>query len=303
MLRQQVISIATKVWDPATASGPLEPLIRSWGQEIQSRLAADSPAAVIRLREIHDNPPPPGQPDGPPDGVTMVYRFLASKPVIAPASPRGGPRPCERNRPRSARPRGNTAAPRGPPDALAPFEVVPPQVVGVQPIRLDARPGSAGGTVWPWGLSAYRLSVLQTADGVGVAGPVLTLPEHSSRDKPAGRLWWQSLHQAVQYFVPDGSAGQRILPTFFCAKALPGLLPTWPSSSPTAPGLLPSWPSSPLPAPQDIRDALAAQDDEPDDTRSPIPASPLTGWQPVLPGSHVVLLAGARPGPRSRSAK
>jgi hypothetical protein len=296
VLRQQVISVATKVWDPATASGPLDPLIRSWCQEVQSRLAADSPVAVIRLREIHDNPPPPDHPDGPPDGVTVVYRFLASDPVIMPLSP-ARRAPALRAQPASIRQaQGQYAGPARPPDALVPFEVAPPQIVGVQPIRLDSRPGTAGGTTWPWGLAAYRISVLQTAGGVGIAGPVLTLPPQNSQDKPVGRLWWHSLHQAVPYFVPDGPAGRRILPTFFRAKALPGLLPAWPSWSPPAPGLLPPWPASPLPAPQEIRDALAAQDDEPEGTTLPIPASSLTGWQPVLPGAHVVLLAGARTG-------
>ena len=279
--RRQVISIASKLWNPTAVSGPLDALIRAWGREIQSRLAADSPSAVIRLREVHGNPPP-GNGSGPSEGVTVVYRFLASEPVVSPPSP-ARRAPALRAQPASIRyPQGQYGGPARPPEALAPFEVAPPQVVGVQPLRLGGRPGASGGASWPWGLSAYRLSVLQSGGGVGVAGPPMTLPEAGSNGKSDGRMWWQSLHHAVQYAVPDGTSGRRILPTLFRARALPGLLPTWPSS--------------PLPAPEDLKTALEAQDDAPTGSQPPIPASALTGWQPVLPGGHVVLLAGARPG-------
>src|SRR5262249_324784 len=152
---------------------PLDPFIRAWGREIQSRMAADSPAAVIRIREIHSNIAT--TPGAAPTGVTVVYRFLAPEAIVAPPSP-AQPAPALRAHPAPIpHVQGQFGGPERPPEGLAPFEVAPPQVVGVQPLRLSQRPGAAGPVTWPWGLSAYRFSILQSAGGAGVAGPVLTL--------------------------------------------------------------------------------------------------------------------------------
>jgi hypothetical protein len=278
--RRNVVSIGSKLWDPQSVTGDLVPFMRAWGRDIQSRMAADSPAAVIRVRAIYANPP--AFTGGPPAGVTVVYRFLAPEALVPPPSP-AQRSPALRAHPASIRHvQGQYGGPIQPPDALAAFELAPPQIVGVQPLRLSNRPGKDPVT-WPWGISAYRFSVLQSAGALGVAGPLLNLPDPNSNTSFDGRLWWESLHHAVQYVVPEAKPdARRILPTLFRAQAMPGLLP--------------AWPSSPLPEPVDIKTALEAPDDAPSGPPKPSTATVLTGWQPVLPGGHIVLLAGARPG-------
>jgi hypothetical protein len=278
--RKNVVSIGSKLWDPQSVTGDLDPFLRAWGRDIQSRMAADSPAAVIRVRAIYANPPVVK--GGPPAGVTVVYRFLAPEAIVPPPSP-ALRSPALRAHPASIRHvQGQYGGPVQPPDALAAFELAPPQIIGVQPIRRMSRPGKEPVT-WPWGMSAYRFSVLQSAGGVGVAGPLLSLPDANSNTSFDGRLWWESLHHAVQYVVPEAKPeARRILPTLFRAQAMPGLLP--------------AWPSSPLPEPEDIKTALEAEDDAPSGPPKPSTSTVLTGWQPVLPGGHIVLLAGARPG-------
>jgi hypothetical protein len=94
-----------------------------------------------------------------------------------------------------------------------------------------------------------------------------------------GRIWWQSLNHVVQYVVPEDAANRKVLPTLFRAPALPGLIP--------------AWPRSPLPTAKEVQTKLAPRDDTP---TNPSQGAPSASWQPVLPGGHVVVVAGARPG-------
>src|SRR5206468_1134326 len=50
---QTLTSIATRIWYPPKQEPATDQAIRAWAQGAQSRLAADSPVAVIRLRELY----------------------------------------------------------------------------------------------------------------------------------------------------------------------------------------------------------------------------------------------------------
>ena len=246
---RSAISLATELWH-RPPNVDTDPLIRAWAREIQGRFAPDSAVAVVRLREIF--PSKAGE-----DGVVVRYRFLASDGLTAqPRPPRRAP--ALRTSPAAVRsPQGQYGGAAMPP-ALAPFEVAPPQVRGVQPLRLKTRPD--GSASWPWGYSALRLSVRQTEQAAGVAGLAVRLdPKHVENTQ--GRLWWQSLSHHVQYAMPQG---RKVLPALFRARAISSLLP--------------DWPATPLPPADDLS------------------TIDLNDWQPVLPGGYHVLIVGARPG-------
>jgi hypothetical protein len=139
-------------------------------------------------------------------------------------------------------------------------------------------PSTASTPVWPWGLSAYRFSILYADGACGISGPSLNIGNGATQ----GRIWWQSLNHIVQYSVPEEAGARKILPTLFRAQAMPGLLPVLAAA--------------PLP----ILDAIQSSLSEPDgETTPPAPVSSsdiFTAWQPILPGGYTVLVAGARPG-------
>jgi hypothetical protein len=54
--RQGVVSVATRIWNAPDVTAKRDALVRAWGREIQVRLAADSPVAVVRLRELYADP-------------------------------------------------------------------------------------------------------------------------------------------------------------------------------------------------------------------------------------------------------
>ena len=267
--RKAAISVASRFWYPPGSS---DALVRAWASEIQARYAADSPVAVVRLREIFASESAAA--------VTVVYRFLGSEGVIPPPA-LAKHAPALRAKPAAIRfAQGQYGGPVMPPGQLSPFELAPPQVAGVQPIRLDNRPGGT----WPWGLSALRVSVRQLDGSTGVAGPPLTLtsnPSATATSATQGRLWWQSLSHQVQYAVPEASGSRKILPSLFRARAIPALLP--------------AWPNAPLPDTQTIVVALNRKEDEPSSRAVTPPSVPVT-WQPILPGGYTVVIAGARPG-------
>jgi hypothetical protein len=279
--RRGVTSVSTRFFYPPKQGATTDALIRQWGLEVQSRLAADSPVGVIRLREIHGAPAPAqGVDTG--GRVTVLYRFLASNPVVSP------PDPVSRATALRAEPaairhaQGQYGGPKMPPKSLAPFELAPPQVAGVQPIRLNQRPADPTNHPWPWGLAALRIGV-RYADGErSVVGPVIRIEADLDRDKVHGRLWWQSFNHVVQYAVPEDPKGRKVLPAMFRARAMPGLSPVWPTS--------------PLPDSSDVQFELDRPDGPDDPAASPPSHDVFHAWQPVLPGGHAVLLAGARPG-------
>ncbi len=88
--RQDLISIGSKVWNPTAITGSLNAYIQAWRRESQARMAADSPIAVIRIREIHADPTPPV--NNAPVAVSVVYRFLAPDQLVPLPAPGRGPR-------------------------------------------------------------------------------------------------------------------------------------------------------------------------------------------------------------------
>jgi hypothetical protein len=269
---QSVVSVAARFWYPPKPTGD-DPyrFIRAWARELQARYAADSPVAVVRLRELY---PSPGAAAGStPAEVTVVYRFLATEQIVRPPVPARQAPALRTSLPALRLTEGQCGGAVMPPTDLQPFELAPPQLDGVQPLRLDNRPGGA----WPWGLSALRISIRQLEGATGVAGPALQLKGGGGSTQ--GRLWWQSLYHPVQYLAPEDPAGRRILPELFRAQAIPGLLPAWPSPL--------------LPSGADVQAVLNRPDDP---AAPPPPASFPTPWQPILPGGYTVLLGGERPG-------
>ena len=271
VLSRRATSVATKTWYGSDLTGSGDDLIRAWAIEMQARFAADSPVAVVRLREVYAKPG-----DGGANGaVTIQYRFLASNAIIAPPSIALLAPPLRSEAAAIRYAEGQYGGPIMPPASVAPFELAPPQLDGVQPIRLDNRADANGKPVWPWGLSALRLSIRQLENAAGVAGPALTLGAASGTSAPAGRLWWQSLNHHVQYAVPEEENARKVLPTRFRAKAMSSLLP--------------AWPNNPLPRFAQIRDALSPQG-------TPASTDGLFALQPILPGGYTTVLTGARPG-------
>jgi hypothetical protein len=282
LTRASATSVATQVWFPPTLVGTPDDVIAGWGAEMQARVAADSPVAVIRLREVRALPPSTGKSPAPDAAfaVVVLYRFLAASAIAAPPLPARRAKSLRARPERLRFPQGQYGGAVLPPGALAHFELAPPQIDGVQPIRMDNRLDAGGKPLWPWGLAALRLHINQFDAMASCAGPPLVKDDSAgpqARAARLGRLWWESLAHNVQYAVPEDAGERKVLPALFRARAMPGLLP--------------AWPSAPLPTAEDIQAAL-----EPPGEPAPDETLKFTAWQPILPGGHTVLLAGARPG-------
>lgn len=252
--RTMVVSLKTEIWyrTPALDS---DELMRAWGEEMLARLAPDSPVGLVRLRELWKTATGVG--------VVVVYRNLRVRSVAQP--PQISKRATSLRAPaallRAAQGQYGGASV---PERCEAFELAPPQVRGVQPIRISEKIG------WPWGLSALRIGVRQLASDQGVAGPVIAFDD----DRPVGRVWWRSLTQQVQYTIPGSSDSRKILPVMFRAPAMSSLLP--------------AWPVTPLPDGNELRAALGPAIDT--STNMSIQ------WQPLLPGAYTTIISGARPG-------
>lgn len=191
---------------------PTQSDMMSWALETYRHLAADSPLAVLRRRDMFK--PSGGQP-----GLILDYEFAVfrdtDRPVITkvPAQPVRS----ELDQIRFAEGQKNRAAP---PAAALAVELAPPQTRNVQPLyRPEAQ---------PWGFSGLRLEIDVAAGGVGMAG------------YDDARLWWQTCHHYVQFALPtpDGSSpplggagmGRQVgrLPARFRARAIRGMLPSVP---------------------------------------------------------------------------
>ncbi len=256
--------IATRFWYPLPDTPNLPsvyPLIRAWALSTWESLAIDSPAAIVRLREMYRAP------EGDPAGVAIVYHFLSpergkqsSSPARRAAALRTGPTQLRFTQ-------GQYGGKSMPPAALVPFEIAPPQLSGVQPLRMTEREDAG----WPWGYFGMRFSVRQTENGAGVAGPPVKISAQPAVTE--GRLWWQSLAENVQYHVSLEADARKVLPRLFRAAAIPAFLP--------------SWPGIPLPDGGDLGNAIV----------NPVPGAGETlVWQPVLPGGYTQIVTGTRPG-------
>lgn len=250
--------IASRAWEPPRGSEDVpdpEAFVRAaaaeWARETHRRQAPESPIAVLRWREVRSVG----------SAVVVAYRFAVVTGIERPAALAAR---AFRLRSDVARLRfregqfGGTAMP----PALRRFELAPPQVTGVQPLRLAAPPAVVepvpplpserrpAPRTWPFGLTALRLSVKYTDGGRPAIG-------RAASALPAV-LWWQAPGHAVQF--RGAASGQAVagLPASFRAPAIRSLLPSV---------------TAPLPRVEGV-----------------------DGWQPVLPGTLRELLVGARPG-------
>jgi hypothetical protein len=240
-----------------------------------ARQASDTPAAAIRVRTIVAV-------NGNRAIIKVLFRFL---PVQRPPNVERLGRRAMALRPTYERIRwpqgqfGGTSLPASwtKPEtndsartSLADFEIAPPLVRGVQPLRLDERPRSTSGAAdaWPWGLAALRFSTAYRSDPLASGSR-----DVGSVGLPASqRLWWQSPEIRVQFGVPDD---RQFLPPGYRAVALPGFLPTWNTI--------------PLPNVSEIAKTL-------DVAPSSDNKVGLGDWAPVLPGKRRVIVTGLRPG-------
>jgi hypothetical protein len=234
-----------------------------WARETQRRLCPDSPIAVLRLREINQGE---DEANGPSAVLTPTYRFAIVPDLDLPSN-------LARRvfRLRTAidqlRFREGQFGGSEMPEEIVPFEITPPQTTGVQPLYLTERPEANSPVVWPWGLSALRLSVQYTPDKQAAIGELVSAPPNNAlgqSDAKALTLWWQAAQHFVQYRSGSASAQPAWgLPKHFRARAIKSLLTVLPNP--------------PLPALDFTEQGLQT-------------------WQPVLPGVLRYLISGARAG-------
>lgn len=275
----RLMPVASRLFEPHKDSNglpvDLDALTQYWGQQIHARLNPESPVAVLRNRVISRSG----------DILTADYRLHVLADIV-PVTMLTRRLFAMRATVRDLRYRqaqyGGTLMPDTASGELRGFELAPPQTTGAQPLYItepvdpastNGANGSevpAEGDVWPWGLSALRMSVRYTGGTNGVSeGVAAPLPAADG----AGRvLWWGSLRQAMQYRSALTANGQPAasLPRAFRAPAIRSLL----SVLPDAP--LPAVPVALLPG------EGGSSDDE--------------RWQAILPGMLHYLLTGARPG-------
>lgn len=253
--------VASQSWESTEATAGRErEFATTWARETHRRLSPESPVAVLRYRELRQ-----AAADTSGAGAVLVTSYgFGLVPGIQP--PRTLARhvfrlrsPVSQLRFRDGR-FGGAEVPR----TIRPFELAPPQMNGVQPLHLDARPATGSSAVaWPWGFAGLRTSVQYTEGKEGVAGRT------EASDADGITLWWQSIQTSVQYrsaLGPDPAAG---LPPEFRSGAIRSLLPVLPDP--------------PLPA---LSSAEVFQT-----------TAGVGHWrQPVLPGAVRTTLVGARAG-------
>jgi hypothetical protein len=260
-------TLTTQLYPVAAGGGDaVRARVAAWAVEAHARLAPESPVAVIRYREINDNPHA-AEAAGGEAPLTVTYGFS----LVAVATPQPLARRlfAVRAKTPALRYREGQCGINAIPEEAHDFEIAPPQTAGIQPLWLPERPAVANGepgrdftapAPWPWGLSAVRVSVRYTDKAAGVTGPAAAPDAELT-------LWWQAVSQRVQFRSslnsPRPVAG---LPAHFRAPAIKSLLP--------APPVLP------LPR-LDSKDIVG-------DGRF--------GWQAILPGAVRYLIVGGRPG-------
>lgn len=262
--RKRLRPVASQVWEREQfGEASIASFVGHWGREIHSRLAADSPIAVLRVRRVSSAPA-----DGMPTPVTarIGYEFHSVAPAPSAQDRAGETRPLRLKPQRLHYAEGQFGGSTLPPlhgaddHGAENIELAPPQVRGVQPFYLtpaEAKPQKP----WEWGLSAIRFSVTHGEGKLGYEGAAAT--------EPGSRLWWVVTSHQVQFAVPRGTNGvRRLLPTNFRADAIASYLTAVPN----------------LPLPQ--VDLIAERPDQDFVGR----------WQPVLPGAYNYYVTGARAG-------
>ncbi|MFM7425945.1 MAG: LamG domain-containing protein, partial [Elainella sp.] len=255
----------------------------TWAKSLHARLCPESPVAVLRYREIRrliapspSDPaslaPPEAEPAAMPPVAPIITTYSYQIVPVAIAE-----LPLQRVFQLRSRPAqlrfsegqwGGTRLPL----SLQPFELAPPQTTGVQPLYLQSRPDDP--TLWPWGLSALRVSVRHTPASVtGRLNPESNLENGSDNDPGSNSgsdrtLWWQAPQYSVQYRTAKSGVTAG-LPALFRARAITSLLPTAPQP--------------PLPTIA-VSETFAAA------------ADATANWQAILPSTMRYLLLGSRSG-------
>jgi hypothetical protein len=179
-----------------------------WATDTLSRFAPDSRAGLLRLREVM-----PGVLADGTATASAAYSFERLRLTFEPPLARvAHPVRTQLQRLRYAEGQfGGTSLPA----PLADFEVAPPQVRDVQPVRLEHRPARDD---WPWGVSLLRLRVRYT-ELAGAPAGVVGL-------RGGTTLWWQGCAHPVQFQVGEEAALE--LPPLFRAPSIQSLVPALP---------------------------------------------------------------------------
>ncbi|WNG48139.1 hypothetical protein F0U60_31360 [Archangium minus] len=258
-----LLPAASYIWEGADAAQARAAAL-SWARENHRRLTPESPIAVVRFREVYA----PRQTGSASESALVTAYAFSFVPDLD--RPGGLTRRVLKLRspPAHLRFREGHFGGHTLPEALRAPELAPPQVTGLQPLYLTARPASVSPAEpsqrWPWGYSALSATVQYTQGQDGVTGTV--------GDSPDGCvLWWQALQHHVQFRSASAADGPTAgLPALYRARAIKALLPVLPT--PRLPRLNP-------------RRLLNTADPQ-----------PLKRWQPVLPGAVRHTLVGARSG-------
>jgi hypothetical protein len=262
-------SIGSQLWfGEMVSKTPAEndAAVRFWASETRSRLAADSPLAIVRVRAAALR-------DAGGQRLVASFRFLV---IDSPAPTDLAPLTrALRAAPAELRFQEGQFTGSWIPQELLPLEAAPPQTDGVQPfweLKLPDEPDLPAQA--PRSLSALRLSVRHyVADGdvSGIVGPASGLGG-------AFRLWWATSAHQVTFALPKH---ELLLPPLFRAAAIQSLLP--------APG------RAPLPPLRDLDVEIKAEKRTPATPESPA-LDPFKYWQPLLPDAYRCVVVGARPG-------
>ena len=228
-------------------------VLMNWAAATIDRTAPDSAVAMLRIRELSEV--------GDQRIVRVSFRFLD-----VPLNQTSGELTRHSSAIRTTADRvrfaqgqfGGTHLPS--PFPIEDFELAPPLVRGLQPLRLLERPNipevESANPIWPWGMSGLRGETAYRRydnEDVGTTNP----------DKVKQRLWWMAAALRVQFAVP---IDRQLLPQSFRTAAVPGFLP--------------AWANTPLPT----------------GTTPPSNADLLDQWTAILPGRRQWIATGLRAG-------
>ncbi|MCA9976171.1 MAG: hypothetical protein KC413_10495, partial [Anaerolineales bacterium] len=162
--------------DPVT--GDTE-YFKNWGREVHQRTIPNSPIGLLRIRDVHVVSS--DKPDTRDAEIRTSYRFVNSQ-INTPLKSLSQ----RVFRLRSKIPtlnfrEGQYGGTEIPQEALHGFELAPPQINGLQSLRLEKQPTlvdqqthNTESSAWPWGFSVLRVSVQYTENQESIVGKVPT---------------------------------------------------------------------------------------------------------------------------------
>ncbi len=210
---KRIIPAVSRVWQQEEIIANDYSFVGAWGNDVRSRIAADSPVAVVRIRKVFSSGKEPGMrfPE-----IEYAFEVLASGEQFTSIAESGGPLRLPLKQLRFSEGQfGGSIAPARPES----FEIAPPQVTGVQPLNIDKDKWNLNpdDRKWHWGLSALRMSVKFTDKNKGIIGSDL---------KQDHRLWWNAVSHQVQYEnFREATPLKKFLPANFRARYISTLLP------------------------------------------------------------------------------